>query len=84
MKIKLSPKIPAEDGYFLMQFSQTGGLHLVLIQTDLGGERTMIPDDKNCAIFKLNDSNSKIFKDAYFSQESIIIEKVCNSWGGRP
>ena len=45
MSIKLIHQIPSKDGYYLMRFHPTSGLHLVLIQTQLDGSRIMIPDN---------------------------------------
>ncbi len=76
MKIKLSKEIPKEDGYFLMQFNEIGGLHLVLIQTELDGSRIMVPDDpKHYRSIKINLPHNSIMQDALFSEEPIIIEK---------
>lgn len=76
MTIKLSKKIPVVDGYYLMKFSQTGGLHLVLIQTELDGSRVMIPDDpKHYSSFKLDRAHNSVLQDSLFSEDAIIIEK---------
>lgn len=77
MKIQLSKQVPKADGYYLMQFSHIGGLHLVLIQTELDGSRVMIPDDpKHYTTFKLNSVHSSVLKDALFTIEPLIIEKL--------
>ena len=44
MKITLTQTIPSQDGYYLIKFSEQGGLHLVLLQTELDGRRVIVPD----------------------------------------
>lgn len=44
MQIQLSQVIPKQDGYYLVKFNARGGLHLVLIQTELDGKKTIISD----------------------------------------
>ena len=75
MKIKLVQKIPSKDGYFLMKMSPSEGLHLVLIQTNLDGERVLIPDtEKLQKILTLSDGHDSPFRLAYFSEEPIETE----------
>lgn len=52
MKIKLVQKIPEKDGYYLMRFAKFGGLHLVVLSTELDGCRTVSFD----SCFAENDS----------------------------
>lgn len=44
MRIKLVQQVPKGDGYYLVKFSPTGGLHLILLQTELDGRRVIISD----------------------------------------
>lgn len=44
MDVCLRQVTPEQDGYYLVRFSETGGLHLVLLQTEFDGRRTIIPD----------------------------------------
>jgi hypothetical protein len=44
MNIKLVQVTPREDGYYLVKFGEQGGLHLVLIQTELDGQRVILSD----------------------------------------
>lgn len=75
MDIKLSQNIPVEDGYYLMKFDSVGGIHLVLIQTNLSGERTIIPETftKKQIFIHINESHKDMLKNAYFSNEPIKV-----------
>jgi len=44
MHVLLSQRPPTQDGYYLVRFGEVGGLHLVLIQTELDGRRVILPD----------------------------------------
>jgi hypothetical protein len=54
MTVKLIQQIPKQDGYYLVKFSETGGLHLVLVQTEIDGKRVIFPD-----IFPFKNSRLK-------------------------
>ena len=43
MKVTLTQKMP-EDGYHLVRFDKTGGLHLVLVQTMIDGKKEIVCD----------------------------------------
>jgi hypothetical protein len=44
MEIKLIKSPPVKDGYYLVKFSNSGGLHLVLLQTDFDGRKRIVSD----------------------------------------
>jgi hypothetical protein len=52
MQIQLTPQIPKEDGYYLVRFGEAGGLHLVVIQTQLDGSRLVFADTHKKLFFK--------------------------------
>jgi hypothetical protein len=75
MEVKLINRVPLEDGYFLFKINPTAGLHLVLVQTDLAGHRSVIPDtfsNKSISI-KLGNAHNEFFKDSLFSESPITI-----------
>jgi hypothetical protein len=77
MNVRLVSKIPSQDGYFLMKCNQQGGLHLVLIQTNLDGSRVLIPDNyfklKNQIMIGINEAHAEIFREALFSESPLVI-----------
>jgi hypothetical protein len=75
MEIKLTNRIPSEDGYFLFKINPTAGLHLVLLQTDLAGNRSIIPDtfSSKSIVIGLNEAHESMFKDSLFSESPISI-----------
>jgi hypothetical protein len=75
MQIKLINKVPDKDGYFFMKFGSHGGLHLVLIQIQLDGNRVILPDafTKQQVVFEIKNEHNNLLKDALFSEEPIEI-----------
>lgn len=73
MNIQLINKIPSEDGYYLFRFNDKGGLHLVLIQTEIDGTRVLLPDNSKVAPIRLNSKHEEVFRYSYFSEKIEII-----------
>jgi hypothetical protein len=70
MQIKLVQTVPVKDGYYLVRFADQGGLHLVLVQTELDGKRVIIPD--TCPFKRVEDKKVLKCRDRaeqlYFSE----------------
>jgi hypothetical protein len=71
VQIKLINKVPEEDGYYLMKFREGGGVHLVLIQTELDGRRVILPDVyiKKQVIIEIKKGHDDMLKNAFFTEE---------------
>jgi hypothetical protein len=78
MNVELSKVIPSEDGYYLMKFNNTGGLYLVLIQTQLNKVRVIIPQSHSPKqlLIQINDNHGPLLSDAYFSVEPLKITLI--------
>lgn len=83
MEIKLIQTQPKVDGYYLVKFDKNGGLHLVLIQTEIDGTRIIFPDicpfknAKNKNLKCLSDCSHLYYNqfpmDAWWSEGPIVI-----------
>jgi hypothetical protein len=75
MNVELANRVPDKDGYYLVKMNSTAGLHLVLIQTDIAGNRSMVPDtfSSRTISISINEAHANLFKDALFSQTPITI-----------
>lgn len=62
MNVLLKQQVPIVDGFYLVRFSESSGLHLVLVQTELDGKRNIIADTGKKLFF--NDFPDK----AYWSE----------------
>ena len=74
MNVKLVPKIPSKDGYYLMRFTPSGGLHLVIIQTRIDGSRVLLPDNPSRKMnveIGINEAHASVFAEATFSETPI-------------
>jgi hypothetical protein len=78
MNIQLTHDIPSQDGYYLMKFNCSGGLHLVLIQTQIDKTRVIIPQshNKKQISIQINDNHGPLLSEAYYSIEPIIVTLV--------
>jgi hypothetical protein len=78
MNVQMTHEIPLQDGYYLMKFNHSGGLHLVLIQTQLDKTRVIIPQThtKKQLIIQINDNHGPLLSEAYFSVEPILVTLV--------
>lgn len=78
MNVQLSKVVPSQDGYYLMKFNEAGGLHLVLIQTQLDGQRVIMPQlhQKKQIIIHINDNHGPLLSEAFFSIHPIIVTLV--------
>jgi hypothetical protein len=68
MNVILKQQVPILDGYYLVRFGESSGLHLVLVQTELDGKRNIIADTGKKLFF--ND-----FPDQAFWSE-IVVSKI--------
>lgn len=75
MEVKLINRVPEKDGFYLVKMNPTAGLHLVLVQTDLAGHRSMVPDtfSARSVTISINEAHNELFQDALFSESPITI-----------
>jgi len=78
MNVQMTHEIPTKDGYYLMKFNETGGLHLVLIQTQIDKIRVILPQShtQRQISIQINDNHGPLLREAYYSLEPIIVTLV--------
>lgn len=70
MNIELVNEVPKQDGYYLVRFGETGGLHLVLLRTNpITNERELLPD--TVTSMKKTNPIRVHFNFCWFSKEAI-------------
>jgi len=65
MQISLSKGIPEDNGYYLMQFADLGGPHLIYITQYLDGQRGFVIEN-DTKIWTLNEEQA-------FSKKLVIV-----------